>query len=100
VSQKINKNKFDFDYRISQRFSLPYKNYEKSDVLYLELLDILKNEHDFSLEWVKEEKKFNFIVFEGDFGLVTSGATAKEAVTSFFHRVLEEEININLNRTI
>lgn len=99
MSRKTNNKKFDFDCRISQRFGLPYKDYLNSDGNFHELLEFIGRYHDYSIEWDKKEKKFIFTVYENDFiGVVYKGDTLKESVLFFFHAVLNNEININVNQ--
>lgn len=80
----------DFDYRVSLAFNLPYKSYTNSDKEALELLGVIKDSRDFSLEWNKNMKRYDFIVYDEDglCGSLFSGKTMSEAIVSYFKKVI------------
>jgi len=91
MANKITKQKLDFDHRVSQLLSLPYKDYSTHDGNALELLMTLKTKRSFSLEWNVKEKRFVLIVdsLDGVFGQSFKGETVASVVQQYFLSFLQ-----------
>jgi hypothetical protein len=83
-STKLIIKKTDFDFRISQKLGLTYCLYSKKDSDALVLLESLQSEHDYSLEWDSQTKKYSLIIYINIIGQKFSESTIREVIVKAF----------------
>ena len=90
-STKNNNQKLDYDYRISSVFKLPYKNYSSNDSNALEILLKIKPLKNFTIDWNKDNKRFELIVYSGDgiYGYKFCGESLADTVKEFIQVYLK-----------
>lgn len=93
MASKNTNQKLDFDHRVSQHLSLPYKNYTTHDGNALELLSAIGNERSYSIEWSVKEKRFVLTVdsLDGLFGQMFKGETVASVIRQYFLSIIDKK---------